>query len=207
MKSYKTLKRYASEEFVERKSLFIGYVDKVEDEDGAIEFIEKIKRKHSDATHNVYAYNLREQNIARFSDAGEPQGTAGLPALDVLRKGDIVDAVIVVTRYFGGIMLGAGGLIRAYTTAAKLAVDSAGVDTMAPHRIYTIIVDYPSFQRISAEMEKLGGSVIETDFSDTVKVKYAVSLSNESNLNSKISELTNGKSDFEDNGIIYRPLI
>ena len=104
----------------ERRSVFLGYASPVTTEEEALEFVAKIKKRHSDATHNVYAYILRG-SISRFSDDGEPHGTAGLPVLEVLRKEDVTDAVIVVTRYFGGILLGAGGLVRAYSASARNA--------------------------------------------------------------------------------------
>ena len=123
-----TLLKSGSATLVEKKSEFIGYACPVKDEDEAIEFVKSIKKKHSDARHNVYAYMIG-QNIARYSDDGEPQGTGGIPVLDVIRKSGFTDAVIVVTRYFGGILLGAGGLVRAYSAAAKMAVDDAGIVT------------------------------------------------------------------------------
>ena len=117
----------ASAEFIERKSRFIGYIAPVSSEEEARAFIAAIREKHADATHNVWACLLRGGAVARCSDDGEPQGTAGLPTLDVLRKSGLDDCVVVVTRYFGGILLGAGGLTRAYSAAAKAAVDAAAL--------------------------------------------------------------------------------
>lgn len=105
MESYRTVKQETSAEFIEKRSKFIGYIKPVQTEEEAIAFIQSIKSKHWDATHNVYAYSLREGQTRRYSDDGEPQGTAGIPTLDVLQKADITDAVVVVTRYFGGILL------------------------------------------------------------------------------------------------------
>ena len=113
MESYRTVKQETSAEFIEKRSKFIGYIKPVQTEEEAIAFIQSIKSKHWDATHNVYAYSLREGQTRRYSDDGEPQGTAGIPTLDVLQKADITDAVVVVTRYFGGILLGGGGLVIA----------------------------------------------------------------------------------------------
>ena len=112
-KGYKTLKRPAEASFVEKKSRFIGYCAPVKTEKEALDFVNSIREQHRTATHNVFAYSLREGNLCRYSDDGEPQGTAGLPVLDVLTRGGIVDAAIVVTRYFGGTLLGTGGLVRA----------------------------------------------------------------------------------------------
>ena len=124
MTEYKTIKEASSDEFIVKKSRFIGYVKPVKTQEEALEFINEIKTKHWDATHNVHAYCLREGGIRRFSDDGEPQGTAGIPSLDVLLKEEVVDCCVVVTRYFGGIMLGAGGLVRAYSHGAKIALDA-----------------------------------------------------------------------------------
>lgn len=117
---YTTLAGYGEDEFVEKRSRFIGYAAPVSTEAEAVAFVNSIRERHREATHNVYAYILREGQIKRYSDDGEPQGTAGIPVLDVLQKAGIVDAVVVVTRYFGGTLLGAGGLVRAYTEGAAI---------------------------------------------------------------------------------------
>ena len=134
---YSSLGKEASATYIEKKSEFIGYAAPVSTEEEAIAFIEKIRKKHADARHNVYAYLLRN-GTTRYSDAGEPQGTAGIPTLEVIRKGGFCDAVIVVTRYFGGILLGAGGLVRAYTAAAKLACEAAGIVTYTERTAFTL---------------------------------------------------------------------
>ena len=118
---YVTVEREAVDEFIEKKSRFIGSCRPVQTEEEALDFIAKLKSQYWDASHNVYAYILREGNIARFSDDGEPQGTAGIPVIDTLKKAGVVDAVVVATRYFGGILLGGGGLIRAYSHTASIA--------------------------------------------------------------------------------------
>ena len=120
MKSYITIKKQSHYEYEDRKSVFIGEAMPVSDENQALDFIERVKKKYPDAKHHVYAYVLRENSIMRFSDDREPQGTAGMPVLDVIRKNGCTDTVIVVTRYFGGTLLGTGGLVRAYTSAARL---------------------------------------------------------------------------------------
>ena len=130
MSEYKTVTMDTSDEFVEKRSRFIGYIRPVKTEEEAIAFINQIKSKHWDATHNVYAYCLREGQVKRYSDDGEPQGTAGIPTLDVLLKSEVTDVVVVTTRYFGGILLGGGGLVRAYSHAASLALAKAQVVTM-----------------------------------------------------------------------------
>ena len=126
MNTYKTVRGFAFDELVEKRSRFIGYCKPVKTQDEAIAFINEIKSKHWDARHNVYAYVIRDEGISRYSDDNEPQGTAGIPVLDSIRKRGITDCVVVVTRYFGGVLLGAGGLVRAYSAAAKLGIDAAG---------------------------------------------------------------------------------
>lgn len=125
MEEYKTLRAPASDEFTEKRSRFIGYAQPVSTQVEAAAFIERIKKQHHDATHNVFAYLLREGQLERYSDDGEPQGTAGIPVLDVLRKQGVTNCAVVVTRYFGGILLGAGGLVRAYSHAAARQLRSA----------------------------------------------------------------------------------
>ena len=149
MKEYKTVEFEGCDEFIEKKSRFIGYVKPVKTVEEATEFIAKIKSKHWDATHNVSAYVLRENNIQRSSDDGEPSGTAGVPVLDVLLKENLVDVCVVVTRYFGGTLLGAGGLIRAYSHGSKIAVESGNIITMAPCKIMSCLVDYSFYDRMN----------------------------------------------------------
>ncbi len=140
--NYKTVKQGAYDEFVDKKSRFIGYVKPVICEDEAIEFINAVRKKHSDATHNCYAYIVRDNNIMRYSDDGEPAGTAGMPILDVLRKESLTDLCVVVTRYFGGTLLGTGGLVRAYTKGAQVALDAAGRIEKLFCNIYSVKCDY-----------------------------------------------------------------
>lgn len=157
-------------EFTERKSVFLGHAMPVTDEKDALAFLGDLRHRYADATHNVYAYILRNGNTARYSDDGEPQGTAGMPVLDVLRKRDIVDAVLVVTRYFGGILLGGGGLVRAYGTAASMAADAAGVTVFRQMAVCRMVCDYTAYQRISAELASFGAAVTESDFDAAVRL-------------------------------------
>jgi uncharacterized YigZ family protein len=145
---YISLEKSGFSEYTEKKSVFFGYAAPVSTEEEAIAFVKRIKEKHSDARHNVYAYVLRENNAQRFSDDGEPHGTAGLPLLDTLRKQNITDAVIVVTRYFGGILLGTGGLVRAYSTAAKDATADAGVVSYILYKKIKLSVSYSDYQKL-----------------------------------------------------------
>jgi len=127
---YKTISKEATVEMEEKKSRFIANVKPVSSEEEALEFINNIRAKYWDATHNVYAYYISGENIIqRFSDDGEPSGTAGMPVLEVIKRMELKDLVVVVTRYFGGILLGASGLVRAYSKSAALGIEAAGIVT------------------------------------------------------------------------------
>ena len=129
MQPYTTILEFARFEYEEKKSVFIGEAAPVETESDALAFIESAKKRYPDAKHHVYAYVLRENSIMRFSDDKEPQGTAGMPTLDVIRKRNCTDTIVVVTRYFGGTLLGTGGLVRAYTAATVGALEKAQIIT------------------------------------------------------------------------------
>jgi len=171
---YITVQKASNDEFVEKRSRFIGYISPVKTEQEAVEFIKTIKSKHWDATHNVYAYSLREGNIFRYSDDGEPQGTAGIPVLDVLRKKGITDAVVVVTRYFGGIMLGAGGLVRAYTKGAVVAVTAGVPICMRECLLCRLECDYTFYGRAAALIPECGGVIDDTAFAENVCVDFHI---------------------------------
>ena len=196
MTEYKTVEFEGSDEFVEKKSRFIGYVMPVKSQQEATEFISKIKSKHWDATHNVSAYVLRENNIQRSSDDGEPSGTAGMPVLDVLLKEGLVDVCVVVTRYFGGTLLGAGGLIRAYSHASKLAVMSGNIITMAPCKILSCSVDYSFYDRLNILLNEVNANIENSEFLDSVNVTFSVKADIVDELNNKLTELSNGKYSF-----------
>ena len=191
---YVTIKKEASAEFEEKRSLFIGYAKPVKSEEEAAEFIKKIKAKHKDATHNVFGYTMKNGVLARYSDDGEPQGTAGMPVLDVIRKSGVDDACVVVTRYFGGILLGAGGLVRAYSQAAKIALEAAEIVTFEPYTELSVACSYSDYQKISSELPKYGALVDDTEFSDSVMLKIAVKSGIVQQISQKISEISAGKS-------------
>lgn len=174
MDGYKTVKGFALAEYEEHRSRFIGAVKPVKTEAEALAFIEARKKESFGARHNVYAYVLRENNITRYSDDGEPHSTAGVPTLDVLKKGEITDCCIVTTRYFGGILLGTGGLVRAYTAAAKMAVEAAGIAVMKECAICNAVCSYADYQLIEQLILDFGGKVLDTDFTDLVKVEFSV---------------------------------
>ncbi len=174
MAEYKTIKNQSQDEYIVKKSRFIGYVKPVTTQQEALDFIGEIKSRHWDATHNVYAYALREGNIRRFSDDGEPQGTAGIPALDVIVKEGVVDCCVVVTRYFGGILLGGGGLVRAYSHSAKIALDAGGIITMSLCKIVSVKSDYTFYGRLVPLICESGGIVEDTVFADDVTVTFRI---------------------------------
>ncbi len=197
MSEYKTVKNESCDEFTVKKSRFIGYVKPVKTQQEALEFIGKIKSKHWDATHNVYAYALREGGVRRFSDDGEPQGTAGIPSLDVLLKEEVVDCCVVVTRYFGGIMLGAGGLVRAYSHGAKIALDAGGIITMSLCKILKVKSDYNFYGRLVPLICECSGIVEDTDFADNVEVTFRMPEGLVPSFRAKLIDLSNGRFDCE----------
>lgn len=190
---YKTIQKEAFGEFVERHSRFISYAKPVETEDDAISFINKIKTKHWDAKHNVYAYSLLKGSIMRYSDDGEPHGTAGVPVLDILKKNEVTNIVIVVTRYFGGILLGTGGLVRAYSSAAKLALDSAVVINMVSCFRAQLFCDYSLYGKISSILAELGAKIEESEFLDNVKIIFYIEKKKLNILNDKLNEVSSGE--------------
>lgn len=188
-----TLARDVSVEMEEKKSIFIGHATPVENEEQAREYINAKKKEFHDATHNVYAYLLADGAIARYSDDGEPSGTAGMPVLNVVKMSGASDLCVVVTRYFGGILLGAGGLVRAYTASAKLAVDEAGLAVFEPYSIYRMEVSYSDYQKLTAALPKIGVSEDGCEFADSVIVTAAIEASRGAELEKLFSELTYGK--------------
>lgn len=193
MQEYKTVEKEASDFFIEKKSKFIGYAKPVKTQDDALEFISKIKSKHWDATHNVYAYVLRENNIQRYSDDGEPSGTAGVPVLDVILKESLVDVCVVATRYFGGTLLGAGGLVRAYSHTSKIALEAAGIITMAQCSVMSAEVDYSFYDRLNILLSDFSAVILNTSFSDKVCVEFSVKENIVDLLNAKLIDVSNGK--------------
>ena len=190
---YKTIKNESCEEFIEKRSKFIGAALPVQSEEEAIAFITQKREKYWNATHNVYAYIVRDQNIMRYSDDGEPQGTAGVPVLDVLKKSGIVNAAVVVTRYFGGILLGAGGLVRAYSHSAKMAVDAAKIITMRKCRILKLNLEYFEYGKINALISSYTSKIIKEDFLDNVNIEFCILEEEIGKFFADLSEITSGK--------------
>ena len=202
---YITLKNSVCEEFIEKRSRFLGYAAPVSCEQEALDFIEKIRAKHRDATHNVYAYRVREGNLCRYSDDGEPSGTAGMPVLSVLTKGDIIDAAIVVTRYFGGILLGGGGLVRAYSHSASIAVSAAVPVTMRECAMCEAVCDYSTYGRMSSLIPEGGAVLDDTQFTDSVKLKFHIHKNNYEAFCAEVFDVTCGTVKVESTGSMYFP--
>lgn len=193
-KIYVTVKGDGVARFEEKRSIFIGYARHVTDEESANAFIKEIKDKHKDATHNVFGYVMHGGILCRYSDDGEPAGTAGKPVLDVIKKSGVDDVAVVVTRYFGGTLLGTGGLVHAYSLGAKLALDDAGVVQFENYAVFEMVCSYSDYQRISLELDRRGAIIDYTDFSDSVRLGFAVKADFASDISSKIVEISSGKS-------------
>jgi uncharacterized YigZ family protein len=189
---YITIKDRAEESFVEKHSEFIGYLAPVSTEEEAIAFINEIRAKHRKATHNVYAYILRDNHTVRYSDDGEPQGTAGVPVLDVLQKRGLTDVCCVVTRYFGGILLGGGGLVRAYSHATSIAIDSATIMDMCSCYQLDFSTDYTLYGRVNYILPDYDVKILSTDFTECVSMSLLVKVENYQALHEKLIDVSNG---------------
>ncbi|MBQ7338879.1 MAG: YigZ family protein [Clostridia bacterium] len=172
--TYTTLAGIGEIEFVEKKSVFLGYAAHVESEEAALEIIRAKKKEMPDATHHVYGYTMKGGILARYSDDGEPQGTAGMPVLESIRQSGADDALVIVTRYFGGTLLGAGGLVRAYAHSAALALQAAGIVTYETYAVLGVSCSYSDYQRLSAMLPRFGAVVDDVAFADEVSVTFAV---------------------------------
>lgn len=198
MKTYKTLHDFGSDEYVVEKSTFIGYAKPIKSEEEAVEFINQIKKKHKDATHNVWAYTVGEtMNIQRYSDDGEPQGTAGIPTLEVIKKEDLRDVVVVVTRYFGGIKLGAGGLVRAYSHGAKIALDASKILRMERCYNCSVTLSYDFYGKLSGLIPECGGIIDDSNFLENVIISFHIPINELGFFNKKLADATNGKIEVE----------
>lgn len=205
MEEYLVPTGYGEDEFTEKRSRFIGRIWLVETEEEALSKIQEMKKQHYDATHNCWAYIIHGGAV-RFSDDGEPGGTAGMPMLQVLQREGLNNVVCVVTRYFGGILLGAGGLVRAYTKGAKIAVDAAGKSIKRVWTVLYVPCPYSFYERVKLEIEAFGGILRSTDFGAEVDVQILFPQANAQLFLDRLTDLTSGTVEGMEIGQEYRAL-
>ena len=206
MNPYRTLRQFASDEFIINKSRFIGYAAPCETEAEALAFLQSIRTKHKDATHNCYAYIIGQNaGIMRYSDDGEPGGTAGLPMMEVLKHQGVVNCCCVVTRYFGGVLLGAGGLVRAYAQGSKAALDAAGVVVMEKSTRHLVEVDYSTWQRLEYFLRSAPVIIEHTEFGASVVCTLMVRSRDEEALLAEITRVTDARAETLPDGELYYP--
>lgn len=206
MDSYITVKELAEFTYEDRKSEFIGLCKPIKTENEAIEFIAAVKKRFPDARHWVYAYMLRENSAMRFTDDREPQGTAGMPVLDVIRKNGVTDVIIVVVRYFGGILLGTGGLVHAYTESALGALKAANIIEYNVYATVGITLSYSDYQKVGSVFNEYDFKESETEYSDSVFIMGSVKDEFWESFQKKLAEATCGrcKTDFIDKKYDFR---
>lgn len=197
MKEYTTIKQFGRYSFEEKRSEFIGHAMPVSTEDEAIAFIKKIKSEYPDAKHNVYAYVLRENSLSRYSDDHEPQGTAGLPVLDMIKKSGCTDIAIVVTRYFGGILLGTGGLVHAYTRAAKEAMAAGAIVTFKMHSTYKVKCSYSDYNKLITWIEDNKIKTEDAQFTDRTEFVCIIKNNETETFLKNVNEICNGRAEIE----------
>lgn len=191
MDEYLVPSGYGEDAFTEKKSRFIGRVWPVETEREALNRIQEMKKQYHDATHNCWAYVIRD-GAMRFSDDGEPGGTAGNPMMQVLQREGLSNVVCVVTRYFGGVLLGAGGLVRAYTKGAKIAIDAAGKSMKRVWSVLYVPCPYPYYERLKLEVDAFGGVIRDTQFGAEVELKILIARPQVETFLQKLSDMTAG---------------
>ncbi len=193
MNAYRTLLRPSSEEYLVNKSRFIGYASPAASEEEALSFLDSIRQKHRDATHNCYAYTIgANMGIMRYSDDGEPGGTAGLPMMEVIRQREVCNCCVVVTRYFGGVLLGAGGLFRAYTKSAKDALDAAGRSVVRRWVQLEIPCSYAALERYKQEIAAFDGAVEGMDYGAGVSIRALLPEERSEAFRARILDLSGG---------------
>ena len=206
MTEYYIPTRPSETEFVEKRSRFIGHVLPVKTEAEARAFIDEMKKKYYDARHNCWCYLIREGGVIRYSDDGEPQGTAGQPMLGVFEKEGITDVVCVVTRYFGGILLGAGGLVRAYTRSAKDALDAAGVSVVRRWVKMLVSCSYKSYERVRNETERFGAVISDTEYGADILLTVLVPEQDADGYSAMLIDLTAGEVEPMADGEVFQPV-
>ncbi|AGE23718.1 MULTISPECIES: YigZ family protein [Geobacillus] len=204
LQTYYTVKGYGEREIVIEKSRFICYINRAETEEEAVAFIQQIKKKHWDATHNCSAYLIGEHDqIQKANDDGEPSGTAGVPMLEVLKKKGVKDTVAVVTRYFGGIKLGAGGLVRAYSRAVSEGLNAAGIVERRLMRVMHVTIDYPWLGKVENELRSSVYTIKNIQYADRVTFDVLVPEDGQSSFGEWMTELTNGRADIQAGAMEY----
>ena len=203
MEEYLVPTQFGEDEFTEKKSRFIGRVWPVETEEDALAHIQAMKKQHYDATHNCWAYVIKDGAV-RFSDDGEPGGTAGLPRVQVLQKENLFNVCCVVTRYFGGTLLGAGGLVRAYTRGAKIAVDAAGKSMKRVWSVLYLPCPYTFYERIKLEVAAFDGIIRDTQFGAEVEFEILIAQGKVQEFLDKITDMTAGTVEGMETGLEYR---
>lgn len=204
---YKTVMRDGEDEIVEKKSRFIAHVKPVTTEEEALQFIEELKKKYWDARHNCYAFIIgKNAQVVRFSDDGEPSGTAGKPILEVLQNQELRDVVVVVTRYFGGVLLGTGGLVRAYTQSTQVGLNAAQICTMTPMVIITTVIDYTMIGKIKYVLAQNDALVQDEKYGADVTITFGIPSDKKTRLIKELIETTNGKIEYEEMGVEYMAL-
>lgn len=198
MDGYKTIKSECSAEIEIKKSRFIATVFPCKTEAQAQEFLNRMRKKYWDARHNVYAFSLRENKLRRFSDDGEPHSTAGLPVMEVINHSEITDIAVVVTRYFGGILLGTGGLVRAYSEAARAVLDAAEVEEILAAKQFKIECEYADYDILNKLLEGFKVKIMSTDFADKISITLGVVAEQFDALNEKYTDTFCGKMPFFD---------
>lgn len=194
---YKTLRRSSSDEFIINKSRFIGYAAPVTTEEEALAFLQSIRTKHKDATHNCYAYVIGQNaGIMRYSDDGEPGGTAGLPMMEVIKAQGVVNCCVVVTRYFGGVLLGAGGLVRAYTQGCAVGLKAAQVVVMEPSQRYLCEAAYSLWDKVQYAFRSLPVQLVSSEFSTAVAFTLLVREKDAEHVLAELTRLTDGKIEY-----------
>ena len=203
MDEYLVPTSFGEDEFVEKKSRFIGRAWPVETEEEALAHIAEMKKQHYDATHNCWAYVMKDGAV-RFSDDGEPGGTAGMPMVQVLQKEQLYNVVCVVTRYFGGTLLGAGGLVRAYTKGAKIAIDAAGKSMKRVWSVIYLPIPYSFYERVKLEIAAFNGVIRDTQFGAEIELEILVARGQAQAFLDRIVDMTAGQAEGMETGQEYR---
>lgn len=208
MGAYTTIEGSSTAEIVEKKSRFIGQLSHVESEEDALAFLEEIRTQHAQARHNVYAYIVRAQKDGapariRYSDDGEPAKTAGIPTLEALKHAGLENVACVVTRYFGGTLLGTGGLVRAYTQATNEAIKAARVVTISPCVEISLTISYSQYEQVLKLAQKCEAQVASTDFAENISVTFRMLDGTRADFCNKLTELTSGKAQISESSVFY----